>query len=168
MKHYILALICLLITACGFHLRDSIAFAPEDNAMYLDALNVPNDSVNTLRRSLKGAGIHFVPLNDASLILKITKLEFQQQLINISGNTQVRNYQLNYILQFQVLDQSGMTLLIPKEINIVSMYASNDNQLLGDADVLAYKRQSMQNAAVAQLIERLNVLAKQRHSLHAT
>lgn len=155
-KSLTISLICIVLTACGFHLRGAVPLPQQLKVMYIEA--APYSPLTlALKQTLRSAGITLVSdAKSAPVTLQIVSEQFTQQIVNISANTLVNTYNLQYTVTLQLLNSAGAVIYGPVQVKTSSSYAVSDTQILGDNTQLSVQQQSMQQDAAGLIFNRLN------------
>jgi LPS-assembly lipoprotein len=155
----LLVLAAMLVSSCGFHLRGTAAL-PFDT-LYIDA---PQSSVfATQVRRVIGAGSRTRVTNnptEADATLKILHELREKEILSLSAGGRVRELQLRYRVQYQVVDRNKNLLAPPSEILLRRDYSFNDQAQLSKDSEEGLLYRDMENDAAQQLIRRLQAAAK--------
>jgi len=155
----LLVLAAVLVSSCGFHLRGEAAL-PFDT-LYIDA---PQSSVfATQVRRVIGAGSRTRVTNnptEADATLKILHELREKEILSLSVGGRVRELQLRYRVQYQVVDRNKNLLAPPSEILLRRDYSFNDQAQLSKDSEEGLLYRDMENDAAQQLIRRLQAAAK--------
>ena len=147
------------LASCGFHLRGE-AHYPFDTLF----LNSPSSQPLTLelRRSLEGVGsAQLVPAPDkAQVILDITSIENNKQILSLSGGGKVREFLLSKRVLFRVHDAAGNDWLPASEVLVRRSYTYNDTEALAKEAQEQRLWREMQDDAVQQIVRRLQSAKK--------
>ena len=145
--------------ACGFHLRGEAHYA-FDTVF----LNSPSSQPLTieLRRSLEGIGsAQLVTAADkAQVILDITSVENNKQILSLSGGGKVREFLLSKRVLFRVHDAAGNDWLPASEVLVRRSYTYNDTEALAKEAQEQRLWREMQDDAVQQIVRRLQSAKK--------
>lgn len=153
---------CLLLSACGFHLRgqESANLPASLTTLRLSASPYAPLTVE-MRNVLKGqAGIRVVEdlaASAATLTLGGEQIQSQVQAIDISGK--VSDYLLNYSVTFSVTAADGKVLLPSQVIKLQREYTFDKLNVLAKEREDEFLRQEMRRDAVQQILRRLASLA---------
>ncbi len=154
-RFFLIVLLCLGLTACGFQLRGEKPLPPGLRTLYVDASPYAPFTLQ-LKQSLKSAGIDIVNSSKASPVtLQILKEDFDQHSQNISANTLVQTYVLTYTIHFQLVTKDKKVLYGPTTVSTQSNYVVSDNQILGDDSQLGVEKNNMRRELVGLLFNRL-------------
>jgi LPS-assembly lipoprotein len=152
-------LLCALLAACGFHLRGEAHYSFD--TLFL---NSPASQPLTieLRRSLEGIGsAQLVPAPDkAQVILDITSVENNKQILSLSGGGKVREFLLSKRVLFRVHDAAGNDWLPVSEVLVRRSYTYNDTEALAKEAQEQRLWREMQDDAVQQIVRRLQSAKK--------
>lgn len=147
----------ITLVGCGFKLRGSQQFSAELHHLYISATNNSRHIQNELIRTLQARGAILAKTSaQASLTLELLNSQLRQNITNLSPDAQLRNYLISYSLTYQVLDQTGRTILPPQTITITRNYTLSNNQILSENDNSSRLRQNLYYDVINQLLERLN------------
>ena len=152
-------LVALLLAGCGFHLRGS-ANLPF-NTLYVEA---PASSLlATQLRRVIGSGSQTRITNnaaDADATLRVLGELREKEILSLSAGGRVRELQLRYRVNYQVVDKNKAPLAPPGEIVLRRDYSFNDQEQLSKESEEALLYRDMQNDAVNQLVRRLQAAEK--------
>lgn len=158
MMRNIILILFLLLTACGFHLRGAAFLPPGLNSIYVDG-PAYDPLTLALQQSIRSTDATLVKTaKDAQLTIQIANQAFNQQLTNISANTLVNTYHLQYAVVVQLLNRSGTVIYGPFTVQATSDYAVSDTQILGDNSVLVGQQQMMRQEAIGLIFNRLSAM----------
>lgn len=153
---------CLLLSACGFHLRgQEFGNLPASLATLRLSASAYAPLTVEMRNVLKGqAGIRVVEDMEesaATLILAGESVQSQVQAIDISGK--VSDYLLNYSVTFSVTAADGTVLLPSQVIKLQREYTFDKLNVLAKEREDEFLRHEMRRDAVQQILRRLASLA---------
>lgn len=148
---------CAIMTACGFQPRGraSLPFG----TLYVAAAE--NSAVGTeLRRAIASGsqtGLARVPEN-ADAILRILGESRDKQILSLSADGRVREFQLRYRVSYTIEGQNKQVIVPPSDIALSRDFLFNDAQILAKEAEEALLFRDMQSDAVNQLMRRLAAL----------
>jgi LPS-assembly lipoprotein len=149
-----------LLSACGFHLRESTTLPEKLQATALQGVAEFSDLDMAFKRSFRRAGYALVEQESAQTIIKINKNKFERRVLSVNASGDPNEYELSYNLKVTLLDSQGRELLPQQSIRQFRSYGySPDIRLAKDAEELQLKK-SMINDAVRQIMHRINVKMK--------
>ena len=97
---------------------------------------------------------------DADATLQIVNELREKEILSLSGGGRVRELQLRYRIQYQVLDRNKIIIAPLSEIVLRRDYSFNDQDQLSKESEEALLYRDMQADAVQQLLRRLQAVGK--------
>jgi LPS-assembly lipoprotein len=150
----IAALLIVVLTGCGFHLRGAQPLPFE--SLYVGA-PASSQLGAALRRSIRaGSGTRIVDVpQDAQAVLAVVGENREKVILSLDTAGRVREFQLRYRFVFRVHDQKGRDLVPQTEILLTRDFTFNDSVLLAKEQEEALLYADMQNDLVQQIVRRL-------------
>ncbi|CAK0739590.1 LPS-assembly lipoprotein LptE [Gammaproteobacteria bacterium] len=144
--------ITVAMTGCDFHLRG--AGAEGLPPMYIDGDNHGVGVRSELVRVLRSSGGKVVAARDqAQVVLQLTYEDYQRWPLSISRQLLVQEYELIYVVGFQLTDPTGTPLAPPQSLNFTRDYSFADTtQILGKGNEESLLRQEMVYDASRQIL----------------
>ena len=151
-----IAIMVLVLSACGFQLRGSYSLPYE--SIYI---GVPDVSVigAGLKRQIRASGTRLADsAQDAQATFLQTAEAKEPIILSLSGAGRVREKRLRYRYGYRVVDDKGRDLVAPGVIEL------NRDLSYADSDVLAKTQEEdllwrdMENDLVQQLLRRLSTV----------
>ena len=156
---FVVGLVALLLSACGFHPRGAATLPFE--TVYVEA---PQSSLfATQLRRVIGAGSRTRVTNnpkEADATLQVLNELREKEIVSLSAGGRVRELQLRYRVQYQVYDRNKNLIAPPSEILLRRDYSFNDQEQLSKESEEALLYRDMQADAVQQLVRRLQAVAQ--------
>jgi len=146
------------LAGCGFHLRGDVDYA--FSTVYVGA-PVATPFVVELRRTLEGGGTKLAETAAAAqVILDLSTVADDKQVLSLSGGGRVREYQLTKRVNFALHDAGGHDWLPSAEIIIRRTYSFNESEVLAREAQEARLLREMQTDAIQQIVRRLQAARK--------
>jgi LPS-assembly lipoprotein len=147
------AALCLLVGACGFHLRGT-AEVP------FDVLYVPSAgsglALDLKRYILAGTKAKVVDSpKEADAILAFSGEQKEKVILSLTGTGSVREYQLRYRVGFRVHDGKGGEYVPQSTIVLTRDITYSDTDVLAKEAEEQLLFRDMQNDMVQQIVRRL-------------
>lgn len=142
-----------MLAACGFHLRGDVSYP--FSSVYI---NSPTQTplAGELRRALDGNGAQLVDTAAAGqVILDISGIADDKQVLSLSGGGRVREYQLTKRVSFALHDANGKDWLPAAEIVVRRSFTFNESEVLAREFQESRLLREMQTDAVQQIMRRL-------------
>lgn len=146
----------VMLTACGFHLRQPspIAF----KTIYIKGSTLINKG---LQKALTEQGIKVVTdPEEAELQLELLREENEQRILSLSGTGVVREYELYYRVQYRTKMADEATWALPLIMEGRRDYTYNDANLLAKQAEQKLLTESMQTDVLNGIMRRLSALKK--------
>ncbi len=143
----------LPLAGCGFQLRG--AHAIPYRSLYLDA---PQDSqtAKQLARALHSQGVVLAETaKDAEAMLKISQEVQKRSILSLSGGGRVREYRLNYTLNYSLTGRDGREIYPDSSIQLNRDFTYDDNQYLAKTAEEDFLWRDLRDDAVQQILRRL-------------
>jgi LPS-assembly lipoprotein len=155
-KLYIYILFTLLLTSCGFHLREPVPLAPPLQSMYIQTQDPYSPFIRNLKQYLKMSGVRLAHTpQEAKTILNIMEEGTTQDLLSINSSQQTRQYSLKYSVIFEILSAQGKAYLSPQSLIETRTLTLQSNQVLAGSNQAALLYQDMRRAIAYNIMNRL-------------
>lgn len=142
-----------LLTACGYHLRGSIALPAALKNMYVfGAAGSLHSELQAVMRASDGK-LAASP-NDAGLVIKVLKEDFRRRVLSVGSTGKSSEVELNYYLRFQFYDNQENPLLDEQTIEISREFFNDQTALLAKENEEAMIQKEIYRQAVRMLMSR--------------
>ena len=150
------AVLCVALTACGFHLRGQAALPFE--SMYVQT-GGPSSFASQLARAVRAGSKTRIVDNpkDAQVTLQVIAEGRERAILSLSGGGRVREIVLRYRVSYRLYDQRNKELIPPSEILLRRDLSYSDTDVIAKEQEEALLYRDMQSDAVHQLVRRLQV-----------
>lgn len=156
MRNLYWIILCLCLSACGFHPRGPVTLAPPLQNLYLQTTDPYGQLVKNIRLYLKMSGVHLASTQtQATSILDILSENTSEQLVNISGTQATRQYNLTLTVNYRVTDSHGNLLVETQTATETRPLTINANQMLSGSNQAVSLYQQMRQAIVYDIVSRL-------------
>lgn len=157
-----LILLSAVLTACGFHLRQSaFSDASAVKSLYIQASDPYSPLLKDLTQVLMNQNIQLVNTsNEAQYILTILNSSQTSTVTSVGFNTQIRQNLMIYTVEFEfkkntlssTSKQSETTVLLPPtQVSAQRQYTQDNNQMLGSES----EKQSIEYNLRQDVIQRM-------------
>ena len=155
-----LLVLALLLSGCGFHLRQSVALPASMQHIHL-TVNNGGDLQRSLARALRNSGITIEDESGPGVAeLDVPQARFTTDTLSISGGARVTEYSVQYQVKFSVKDATGTMLLPEQRIQMSREYSYDATNTIGnDAQVEEIQR-SLIDDMVQSILFRLQAAAR--------
>ena len=158
--------ISTLLFACGFHLRGVVELPPELESIYIEG-GLPNSQMrDILRQKLIGSNVKVLEQRQESgALLRILKDETTRRIASINAAGQPNEYELKYMLSYQLDDGKGQPLLGAKSLSQLRTYRYDPNNILSIEEEEFRIKKEMARSAVNQMLRQISAGMRHRNSL---
>lgn len=152
----------MLLVACGFHLRGTNGIGGDQLSFSSIYIDFPADSQTSarLKRLIKGMKLTKLANNpkEAEVILSAISEKKNKDYLSLNAQGRVREYSLDYILEFTARTPQGKILIEPTKLALRRTMTYNDNEALSkeNEELMLYK--DMQFDMAHQLLRRLSAI----------
>ena len=154
----LIALIALLLSACGFHLQGRQPLPEAFVYTYVDTRDEQTDFVQDLRKALIAANVNVIATKGSSgAVFKVLEDELSERVLSVSARNIPTEYELTYKVRFRVT--SGDKVLIDdEEIALTRDFSFDETQLLAKEREQEILGEALARDLVAQVMRRLAAL----------
>ncbi len=148
----------LAISGCGFHLRQLVDLPQGMDQIYVKGLPPSNQFVNQLNQTIKlsnGQVTH--DLSSAGLILNVFNNNMSRREVSLSQTGKANEYELTYILDYQLQLPTGETVLPRQSIQIIRDYFNPQINVIGKSEEEGVIRTEMYREAARTLLRRTEI-----------
>lgn len=157
---WLAVLLALQLNACGFHLRGAVEL-PEVMARTHVEGGAGSDLYYELENALINAGAEVVASAEAATgTLTLHKQQVQRRVLSVDSLGRAAEYELTLQLAFSLKDSAGKIIADNERLSIVRDYSFDPDSVLAKGDEEAALRREMNRFAVAQMLRRLQSLAR--------
>ncbi len=150
-------ILCMLLSACGFHPRGPVTFSPPLQKLYIQTSDPYGELTKNLRLYFKISGVHLTQTPaEASSILDILSETTSEQLLNISGTQTTRQYNLILTVNYRITDNRGNILVDTQTATEIRPLTINANQMLSGSNQAVSLYQQMRQAVVYDIVSRIS------------
>lgn len=155
----ILLFLLSTLTACGFHLRDSVALSPALQTLRIESVDSLSPLPQELGRSLLRLGVDLTenPTAPAALIRIFSDSQITVPL-SFSGAARVQEYQVVHRVEFEVIGSDARPLLEKTVIERKRDYRFDETLALGAAAEDELARKELRHEMLQAILLRLETV----------
>ncbi|NBV74483.1 MAG: hypothetical protein EBR59_00410 [Methylococcaceae bacterium] len=158
MKKPGLLLMFLLLTACGYHMRGSIAMPESLKSVYVfNASSALQSELTDVVKASKGRLVSSP--SEAGLVIKIVSEELKTRVLSIGSTGKSNESELDYFLQFQFYDNQENQVMEEQRIEIAREYFNDQTAVLAKLNEEQIIRKEIYKQAVRMLLLRAEAAA---------
>ena len=147
------------LSACGFHLRQSVALPASMQHMHI---NGNGDLQRRLGRALAASGVVIEDRGGPNIAeLQIPATSFNTETVSFSGYARVTEYAVHYHVQFYVNDAAGKSLIGMQSIDMSREFSYDATDPIGNASQV----QEIQGGLIGDMVQAMlfRLQAAQKH-----
>ncbi len=161
MKNALLAIVLIMLTACGFHPRGSFVLPEQIRAMTVSIVDPNSPLGDGLRTSLRRSGVDVVDTasadNTDTAALKVLAETWALRPLSVDALVAVREYETRYTVQFEVNAADGKKLLEPQTIELSRDYVYDVNESFGNPGEQEIIQEELRRDMQAAILRRVQV-----------
>lgn len=152
-KISLLVITLLFISACGYNLREDIELPEGLKNIYLQSAS--GQLKNKFRKTLRSSDAALVDdIELAGIVVKISKEKMKRRVLSIGSTGRANEYEIEYRLNFILLDASGNALSDEQNIEISRDYFNDQEDVLGKNNEEGTIKEEMYRQAVQTILRR--------------
>jgi LPS-assembly lipoprotein len=145
----------LLLSACGFQLREEMNLAPEMKQIRM----VIDDEYSLLARRvrvlLEHSGVTFVGSDEATAFLEIPTNRVVTEVLTVGDNARVREFRVSHTVQFRLTDAEGLDIMPLQTIRQARELSFDEQKILAASREQEYLKQDLAETLARMLVMRL-------------
>lgn len=159
MKNLLPIAMILLLSACGWQLRNSQVVPTDLGSLYLSSNDAHSDLIQELTRALNVYGVNIVSNSaDASYSVVIADFRQTRRTSTINAAARVAEYQLNEEVDFLIVGADGAQLIPLSTASVERVYEFDEQDVLASDSEERRIKNGMREEIVRQILNRLRVV----------
>jgi LPS-assembly lipoprotein len=155
-RYLLVVFVCLMLSACGFHIRNQADMPPQLRILTIENANVHSSLTSQLAANLESLGVTIVkPSRPAPFTLSILADSFSQTNSVLGTAQQLNTITLNYAVTFAIRDAQGHYIILPSTIISSTAYLQNASQVLGDTAAIPQLQQALIRDMIQKILAKL-------------
>lgn len=156
-RFFILCLILMGLSGCGFQLRGEAPLSPPLKRLYIQTADPYGVLAHNLRDYLRRAGVELTDTPEQALtVLHIINESQTQQLLSVSGLQQTRQYSLTLSVTFEVTNPKGVVLVPQSTLTETRTLTTLSDLILGATNEQNTLYQQMRLSIIYDIMNRLS------------
>ena len=157
MRAFLLVILSLTLSACGFHLRGAMNLPFQ--TIYVDSGGAPAVGAELALGVRTGSNTRLTNSPaEAEAVLQVMNEGQERRILSLSGGGKVREYELIYRVSFRLLDREKRELLPPQLIELKRDLSYDDAQVLAKEAEAALLYTDMRTDAAQQIMRRVSAV----------
>ncbi len=158
-KNLLLTTMILLLSACGWQLRNAEVVPADLGRLYLSSNDAHSALIQQLTRALNLYGVKVVPSSaEASYSVVIVDFRQTRRTGTINAAARVAEYQLNEDVDFLIVGADGTQLIPLSTASVERVYEFDERDVLASDSEERLVLNSMREEIVRQILNRLRVV----------
>lgn len=159
-SRFILALLVLSVTACGFQLRGNASVPEAMKTMYVQGVDLRQDFFGLqLKRALTRNGITVLDsYQEGAAILTILENSYDRNVLSVGTDAKVREYELESVVRFKVSDDKGQMIGEEQRVETRRDYQFDSDQVLAMDEQERVLREDLNKQLVQAVLRRLSAM----------
>ena len=160
-RHLIPICLALLVSACGFQIREDAELPPEmaKTRMVIESEN--SVLARRVRVLLAQSGVTFVGADQATAFLEIPVNNVQTEVLTIGDNARVREYRVSHTVRFRLTDANGKEIIPWQTMRQAREISFDEQEILATSREQEYLKQDLAESLSRQLVTRLESRSSQ-------
>jgi LPS-assembly lipoprotein len=162
-RTFLLALLVLLLPACGFQLRDALTLPPGMDEVRVVATDPYSALAQSLTRSLERAGVEVpVDARAGASVLRIQSEQWESQPISVDEFGRAQEYTLRYAVVFALVDADGDEIVPQQAVELARDYISVPTDMTGTDTEAELLGRELQREMTAAILRRIDAATRER------
>ena len=151
----LLTTFAMLLSGCGFQLRDHAELPPEMALTQMVVDDPYSPLARRVKKLLEQNGVQFVSADRATAILEIPMNESITSVLTIADNARVREYRVSHVVQFRLVDAGGAELLTMQTLRQSREISFDEQKILATSREQEYLKEDLAEDLARLLVNRL-------------
>jgi LPS-assembly lipoprotein len=161
MNKWLILLMVLLLSACGYHLRGSYDVPQELKRIYLQGGSAKLRE--QFKKTLEGSSGQLVHAADAKAItIKMVEGELKQRGVSLSAGGRSNEFELSYHVDYEVLDFANKVLIAREPLDIKREYFNDQQDIIAKDNEEGVIRNEMYQQAVRGMLNRIRAVLEKK------
>lgn len=153
-RRYFLLALTLPLAGCGFQLRGTQRIPYR--SVYIQAHDRESTLVRRLEQALKDNQVTpGTSAKEADAVLVLSQERKNRTILALSGGGRVREYRLNYAINYSLNDREGKVIYPDSLIQLTRDFTYDDNLYLAKTAEEAFLYRDLEDDAIQQIMRRL-------------
>ena len=149
-----ISLLIIVLTGCGFHLRDALPTLTMDNPIYIAGVDKNSGLYRELARQLRGAKSVVTETRSlAKSVLTISEYRSRERQLTLNSSNQAVEYELEESFNFSV--QTSRTTIESRPLKVTRVLGRTESETLAREREEREMRVNMRHDLVNQLMYQL-------------
>ncbi len=149
---------CSALVGCGFQLR---RYELDANIESFSISGMERAQVaGPLRQALRQIGANETGDSDADVVVVLLDQRSERRSVSIAGQARAAEYEVEYAVQYQLLDKTGVELIAPTWIQRQRIFRIDRNNIVGSSEEQSLLQREMLQDVVGQMIRTMDLVSR--------
>jgi len=156
-KNLLIPLFALLLSACGYHLRDAYDIPSDLRNAYLEGGSMPLRE--QFIKAIRPPSGHFANAPDkAGVIIRIFSEDTNNRVLSLNDRGRSNELELYYHVEYEITTADNAILLARQPLEIKREYFNNQVDILAKDNEQSVIRNEMYQQAVYNIVDRARIV----------
>ncbi len=133
LKVTLLILLTLTLNACGYRLQGTVDLPDNINKVYLQGAS--NSLRDQFTRTLRSSPVRIAEsAGQAELVINTLNEKLDRRVLSLSSIGKANEFELNYKLEYELLDNQGAVLARNQSVEIIREYYNDQEAIIAQAN----------------------------------
>ncbi len=156
-RAFLLLTLIVMLSGCGWHLRGSFELPASMDRLYVKGAARYSELGVVIHDAFQSSNSILVDSpSQAKAILHILSDKTEQRILATDSSGRALEYEISYLLRFQVMDIQGEALVRDQQVKIKREYKYDPTNVLATSGEVQRLKKDMIRASVQQMLRRIN------------
>jgi LPS-assembly lipoprotein len=157
MKKWLVLMLVLMLTACGYHLRGAFDLPKGLKKVYLQGAST--QLREQFGKTLQGSSGQLVnSAETAEIFVKVFDADIKQRSVSLSAGGRSNEFELHYHLEYDLRDAANKPLLTREPVDIRREYFNSQQDIIAKDNEEGVIRTEMYQQAVRSILTRISAV----------
>jgi LPS-assembly lipoprotein len=160
MRTLLVALSLVLLSGCGFQLRQPIALPATLASMRVETVDPYSPLQRNLEQALRQAGTRLAEGPGDSAVLRVFQQHIDRLPLSVGDTGRVQEYLLRYTVEFELVDAAGAEVLPRQKVELDRDYTFDTQQALGTPGEEELVKTELERDMVRTILRRIDAASR--------
>lgn len=151
---------CLLLSACGFKLRQDIVLPASLATIKVSVADPYSPLQRNLEVALRRSGAAVVETADGVAVLRVFRNSLQRLPLSVGDTGRVQEFVLRYVVTFELVDASGLVVVPRQDVELERDYSFDTIQAQGTPGEEEVMRAELEREIVQSILRRVDAVLR--------
>lgn len=160
MRNTLSLLVCLLLTGCGFQLRQELTLPETLAAIRVETVDPYSPLQRNLEQALRRAGAEIVETAGSGGVLRVFVSSMDRLPLSVGDTGRVQEYLLRYTVEVELVDVAGAVVLAREKLELERDYTFDTAQAFGTPGEEEVVRAELERDMVQAILRRIDAVTR--------